>query len=73
MFLKKITILFITLLFSINVLANDMEIDIIDPTDKCESEYAICLDTCEAADDRETCFDKCDNQYDKCLTKAQSN
>jgi len=73
MFLKQITIIFVTIIFSINLIGNEMETETFEPTDACEAAYSVCLDTCEASDDKEQCFDKCDEAYDKCLTKAQSN
>ena len=75
MVFKKSAILFIAAILSLNLMANDQEVQNDEPIEKCEKQYSTCLNICDSKDESqaEACYDKCDESYSKCLEAVQSN
>ena len=76
--LKKIfTVTSIVLALSISSSAVEVEDNIIplEKVNNCESAYSKCLETCDLSNDenKEPCYDKCDQEYAKCAGETQSN
>lgn len=73
---KKTLMAFAIVFFSINLLANDENMEETShPTDVCDKEYSICMETCSSIDNevqKELCYDDCDKNYEICLEKIQS-
>jgi len=73
MYIKKLTLAAIAVIFTCTLSANETE-QSNDPIEKCESSYSACLGACDQKDDgnSEECYDKCDENYSKCLEKLDN-